>query len=670
MTKIPAWKVEIDDTLLQDDGNGSITIKLDPGMEAGPSGLRVVALSVTNAMLAGSIELSKLSDALTVLRRDQDENVTGTWEFDVAPSVGTDPLATISQVQAAAAGLNPKGSCEVKANGQIATDTGVAWVYDNGTAGVGATLTAQTTGALLIDGFAGLEVGDRVLLADDTIWNGIYEVTTLGDVGVAMVLTRAADFDGSPSNEIEKGCYTFVMGGVTSPGTGWSVSNTGPFVIGTDIINFSLFMASENTEAGNGLSKVGNTISAAVSQFILGGNAQLDGDKLAILRTSTNYTPDPGDPETTDADHLSAHLRGIDAALATVSDVAAANGILKGDGAGNVSAAVEDTDYQGVLVEGAFADGDKTKLDGIEAGADVTDTANVDAAGATMNADTTLVGNGYFLDEDDMVSDDATKVPSQQSVKAYVDAEIAAADPLPALIAGDETKLLQAQPTAGGYTVSGAGEPGVDGLYVETGTHNGRALYLNQSNTDFSIHWDPVGPAWIIDFQLLEDPLYYESGFQDTPTPPSGASWTNNSGLAPAPTVVLTPGDPAWAVGPKVVSTDVGSAAGDILDRAAGDERWANQAPASYQVLHTVTATDVTNGFFTLANNPTEALAVRVELLNGVTQLHKQTIDIGAETPDFDVLNTNEVHINNNGAATGLSGLIVENDKLLISYIG
>ena len=32
--------------------------------------------------------------------------------------------------------------------------------------------------------------------------------------------------------------------------------------------------------------------------------------------------------------------------------------------------------------EGAFANGDKTKLDGIESGADVTDTANVTAAGA------------------------------------------------------------------------------------------------------------------------------------------------------------------------------------------------------------------------------------------------------------------------------------------------
>ena len=40
--------------------------------------------------------------------------------------------------------------------------------------------------------------------------------------------------------------------------------------------------------------------------------------------------------------------------------------------------------------EGAFANGDKTKLDGIEAGADVTvDTANVTAAGALMDSEVT-----------------------------------------------------------------------------------------------------------------------------------------------------------------------------------------------------------------------------------------------------------------------------------------
>lgn len=64
---------------------------------------------------------------------------------------------------------------------------------------------------------------------------------------------------------------------------------------------------------------------------------------------------------------------------------------------------------------------EKTKLAGIEAGADVTDATNVDASGATMNTDISLAGNGYFLDEDNMASDSATKVPSQQSVKAYTD---------------------------------------------------------------------------------------------------------------------------------------------------------------------------------------------------------------------------------------------------------
>jgi hypothetical protein len=39
--------------------------------------------------------------------------------------------------------------------------------------------------------------------------------------------------------------------------------------------------------------------------------------------------------------------------------------------------------------EGAFADGDKTKLNGIETGADVTDTANVTAAGALMDSEVT-----------------------------------------------------------------------------------------------------------------------------------------------------------------------------------------------------------------------------------------------------------------------------------------
>lgn len=315
MTKVRAWRLELDSAILEDNGSGGLTLKLDPGMEAGPSGLRIVLGAVTSDMLAGSIALSKLADALTIVRRDENENVTGAWEFDIAPSVGADPLATVSQVQAAAVGLDPQPNCEAKTNGDIATDTGVAWVYDNGAAGVGATLTSGVNGSYDIDGHTGLEVGDRILVADDAASNGIYEITQLGDGSNPMILTRDANFDGSPSSEIEKGKYTFVQGGVVNSGTGWVVGDGGPFVVGTDTIPFSLFITSERTAAGNGMSKTGYVMAVNPLELILGGNAQVDGDKVAILRTPANYTPDTGDAEVTDVDHLSAHLRGIDSKL-------------------------------------------------------------------------------------------------------------------------------------------------------------------------------------------------------------------------------------------------------------------------------------------------------------------------------------------------------------------
>jgi len=69
---------------------------------------------------------------------------------------------------------------------------------------------------------------------------------------------------------------------------------------------------------------------------------------------------------------------------------------------------------------GSMSAADKTKLDAIEASADVTDATNVNAAGAVMNTDTTTAAMNFVIDEDNMASDSDTKVPTQQSVKAYV----------------------------------------------------------------------------------------------------------------------------------------------------------------------------------------------------------------------------------------------------------
>jgi hypothetical protein len=81
--------------------------------------------------------------------------------------------------------------------------------------------------------------------------------------------------------------------------------------------------------------------------------------------------------------------------------VGAITGLVKADGAGNISAAVADTDYQSVPSEGAFEDGDKTKLDAIEAGADVTDATNVTAAGALMDSEVTNLAAVKAFDPDD-----------------------------------------------------------------------------------------------------------------------------------------------------------------------------------------------------------------------------------------------------------------------------
>ena len=76
--------------------------------------------------------------------------------------------------------------------------------YSNGTAGVGATLTAGSQVRLVVDG-ANATTGDRVLVQDQAsaLQNGVYDVTNQGASGsAAWILTRADDFDGTPAGQI------------------------------------------------------------------------------------------------------------------------------------------------------------------------------------------------------------------------------------------------------------------------------------------------------------------------------------------------------------------------------------------------------------------------------------------------------------------------------------
>lgn len=157
-------------------------------------------------------------------------------------------------------------------------------------------------------------------------------------------------------------------------------------------------------------------------------------------------------------------------------------GVQGGAGATNLawnaatSTVTSDTGTDATLTEvdgtnpGLMSSADYTKLAGVEAGADVTDATNVDAAGATMNGDTSLAGNGYFLDEDNMASNSATKVPSQQSVKAYVDATVAGLLDFKGAIDASSNPNYPSASKGDTYVVSVAGKVGgASGISVDVG---------------------------------------------------------------------------------------------------------------------------------------------------------------------------------------------------------
>jgi|APSaa5957512535_1039671.scaffolds.fasta_scaffold00269_6 hypothetical protein len=73
-----------------------------------------------------------------------------------------------------------------------------------------------------------------------------------------------------------------------------------------------------------------------------------------------------------------------------------------------------------------------------------------------LNADTTTVGMSFVVDEDNMASNLATKVPTQQSVKAYVDTQVATVP------VGDITSVVAGTGLTGGAT-SGAATVNVIG---------------------------------------------------------------------------------------------------------------------------------------------------------------------------------------------------------------
>ena len=180
-------------------------------------------------------------------------------------------LANKAYVDQVAQGLDTKPSCKV------GTTADLSATYNNGTLGVGATLTASIVGALSLDDVA-VSVKDRVLVKDqtDATENGIYVVTTVGDGSTEFVLTRATPED-QPA-ELSGGAFVFVEDGTLNANNGYTFTHTGAPTFGTTDLDVAQFSGAGQITAGAALTKSGNTIDVEVD----GASVEVSGDALRV----------------------------------------------------------------------------------------------------------------------------------------------------------------------------------------------------------------------------------------------------------------------------------------------------------------------------------------------------------------------------------------------------
>ena len=153
---------------------------------------------------------------------------------------------------------------------RVESPTALTATYNNGTSGVGATLTnSGTQAALVIDGVT-VSVADRVLIytqADQT-QNGIYVVTDTGSGSTNWVLTRATDADSYAINSpdgLGEGSTVFVQQGDTGAGETYVCNTPGTITFGTTAITFAQISSAQIYSAGTGLTLSGTQFSIANS---------------------------------------------------------------------------------------------------------------------------------------------------------------------------------------------------------------------------------------------------------------------------------------------------------------------------------------------------------------------------------------------------------------------
>lgn len=263
--------------------NGDVTIKND-GItndqlvnDSVTIGSTSIALGSTVTSFAGLTELTVDNlnfNSNTIAAANSNGNIVlapnGSGSVDVSgkkitglatPEADTDAANKLYVDTVAAEGLHVQEGVDAATTNTLATLTAGTISYNNGSSGVGATLTTSTsfvTGnpidGVVLTANADPLAASRVLVKNEVnrTHNGIYYLSA------ANTLTRDPLFDSDA--DIEGGDFVFVVEGTVNAGTGWVQTNT-VNIIGTDEVIFQQFSGAGTYTAGSGLVLTGTEFS-------------------------------------------------------------------------------------------------------------------------------------------------------------------------------------------------------------------------------------------------------------------------------------------------------------------------------------------------------------------------------------------------------------------------
>jgi hypothetical protein len=464
--------------------------------------------------------------------------MTGNLVLDADPTASLQAATKQYVDTIAAAGIHYHTPARVEAPANLPS------TYDNGTSGVGATLTnSGTQVAIVIDGIA-LSSSDRVLVYQQTdpAHNGVYTVTTVGSVSTNWVLTRATDADSygpSDPDALGQGDAFFISAGDTGAGETYVMTTVGTITFGTTGIVFTQISATSIYSAGAGLTLTGqefslNTPVASATALATGrtigmtgdvvwtsaafdgsgnvtGTATIQPDSVALGTDTTGNYIATGAVSGTGLSGSSSSEGGTFTVTSNATALNTASTIVARDGSGNFAAGTVTAALSGNSTTAtALATGRTIGMTGdvvwtsasFDGSGNVTGTATIQANSVALGTDTTgnyveSVANGSYLTGGGGASEgtaltlgvDAASINTASKVVARDASGNFAAGTITAALTGNASTAttLQTARNIGGVSFNGAADinlPGVNTAGTQATSGNaGSATVLQTART-------------------------------------------------------------------------------------------------------------------------------------------------------------------------------------------